>query len=319
LAAKAIYQIYDRILKRVLTLSSKSVILFINATFGRDFPLDSEITYNWTENVKNNLEKTISDTILTVITINQKEKFHIEVQINNDCTIVLRLFDYGYQDALKYKKVAKDKITLTFPQPKIIFLEHDSATPDEVTLELEFPNQGTFNYRVPAMKFLSYSVEELDKQHMVILLPLYLLKLRREIEKSKKKGSVRQKAAALKSLIGDEILPVIDKNEKAGNLTHHDVLVISGLLALLYDHLYGNIKEFKEEGVSDMVSEKLILPFEVEIAKAEKAIKAAEKAKKAAEKNALDVAKRLLMKGMAVDDIADATLLPIDKIMALQA
>jgi len=73
-----------------------AVVNFINGIFGKNFPTDSKLTYNWTENVKNNLEKTISDTIITV---NNVEKFHAEVQINNDSTIALRVFDYGYQDA----------------------------------------------------------------------------------------------------------------------------------------------------------------------------------------------------------------------------
>jgi hypothetical protein len=79
-----IVQIYDKIFKRILTLSSVAVINFFNGIFGKNFPPDSKLTYNWTENIKNNLEKTIADTIITV---NDTEKFHAEVQINNDSTI----------------------------------------------------------------------------------------------------------------------------------------------------------------------------------------------------------------------------------------
>ena len=40
---------YDRMFKRVLTLSSKAVIGFINGAFGTDYTEDSNITYKWTE------------------------------------------------------------------------------------------------------------------------------------------------------------------------------------------------------------------------------------------------------------------------------
>jgi hypothetical protein len=230
--------IYDKIFKRILTLSSVAVINFINGIFGKNFPLDSKLTYNWTENIKDDLEKTIADTIITV---NDTEKFHVEVQINNDSTISLRVFDYGYQDALKYKKVKKDRIILEFPQSKVIYLEHNSNTPDNVILELKFGKQGSFEYKIPTMKFLDYSIDELNNQHLVILLPLYLLKLRKEIEKSPS----QENALKLKSLINDGIIKSIEDNENAGNITHEDARVLIALLDKLYNHLYGKIKKFK--------------------------------------------------------------------------
>jgi hypothetical protein len=44
-----INQIFDKTFKKILTLSSKAVIRFVNGLFGTDYPLDSTITYNWTE------------------------------------------------------------------------------------------------------------------------------------------------------------------------------------------------------------------------------------------------------------------------------
>jgi len=51
-----ISQIFDKILKRILlALSKPSVTAFINGMFSESFPLDSEITYHYTENVDGNL------------------------------------------------------------------------------------------------------------------------------------------------------------------------------------------------------------------------------------------------------------------------
>jgi len=300
-----ITQIYDKIFKRILTLSNAAVVNFINGIFNRKFPKDSKLTYNWTENIKNNLEKTIADTIITV---NGTEKFHVEIQINSDSTIALRVFDYGYQDALKYKKVENDRIILEFPQSKIIFLEHNSNTPDMVVLELQFKKQGKFEYKIPTMKFLNYSIEDLNKQHLVILLPLYLLKLRKEIEKEKSS----ENAVKLKALINDGIIKTIEDNEKAGNITHEDTIVLIGLLEKLYTYLYGSIKKFKEEGVKDMLSEKLILDIDRVMYKAEK------DKEKAEEKAKLEIAKNMLDGGMAIEQVVNFTKLPLNKIKRLQ-
>ena len=209
---------------------------------------------------------------------------------------------------MKYKKVEKDRIILEFPQSKIIFLEHNSNTPDTVILELDFKNQGKFEYKIPAMKFLDYSIDDINKQHLVILLPLYLLKLRKEIEKEQSK----ENALKLKLLINDGIIKSIEDNEKAGNITHDDTIVLIGLLEKLYKHLYGNIKKFKEEGVKDMITEKLILDTDRIMYEKDKEIRASE------EKAKLEVAKNMLDDGMTVDQVAKLTKLPLSKIKRLQ-
>ena len=303
-----IAQIYDKIFKRILTLSNVAVINFINGIFGKNFPKDSKLTYNWTENIKNSLEKTIADTI---ITINDTEKFHAEVQITGDSIIAIRVFDYGYQEALKYKKIENDRIILNFPQSKVIFLEHNSNTPDIVVLELDFGKQGKFEYKIPTMKFLDYSIDELNEQNMVILLPLYLLKLRKEIEKEQS----TENAIKLKTLINDGIIKSIEENEKAGNITNEDTTILIGLLKKLYTHLYGNIKKFKEEGVNDMITDKLILDTDILIYERDQLLLEAEKRE---EKKALEIARNMLNAGMTVEQIKNLTKLPLSKIKRLQ-
>jgi hypothetical protein len=165
------------------------------------------------------------------------------------------VFGYGYQEALKYRKTLENRIILVFPEPKIIMLEHNPNTPDEAVLELDFQTRGRFEYKVPILKFLNHSVGELDEKHMVILLPLYLLKLRREASKNPS----RETALKLKRLIEAEIIPTIEKNEEAGNVTHEDVVILLNLLKLLYEHLYRRFDEFEKEEVDSMISERLVL------------------------------------------------------------
>ena len=209
---------------------------------------------------------------------------------------------------VKYKKTENDRIILEFPQSKVIYLEHNSTTPDELILELRIKNQGSFEYKIPTMKFLDYSINELNKQHLVILLPLYLLKLRREINREQSK----ENALKLKALINEGILKTIEDNEKAGNITHEDVIVLIALLERLYKHLYGNIKKFKEEGVNEMLSEKLILDVDRILYNKELELEKRE------EKKALEIAENLLDLGIPIEQIKIATKLSISKIKKLQ-
>jgi hypothetical protein len=186
----------------------------------------------------------------------------------------------------------------------VIFLDHNANTPDNVILELIFGKQGSFKYKIPTMKFLDYSIDELNNQHLVILLPLYLLKLQKETEKAPS----RENALKLKSLINDGIIQSIENNESAGNITHEDMIVLIGLLDKLYNHLYGDIKKFKEEGVKDMIAEKLILETDRLIYDAEKR----------EEKKALSIAKKLLDSGMTVEQVIKFTELPFNKVKELK-
>ena len=94
------------------------------------------------------------------------------------------------------------------------------------------------------------------------------------------------------------------------------------LMGILYDYLYGDIELFKEEGVKDMLTEKLILDVDLIMDERDSL------------KNELDiiihaiqnlddgaklvVAQGLLDRGMAFEMIMETTKLPLGKIKELQ-
>ena len=96
--SQKIDKIYDRIFKRMMTLSSKPIVAMINGLFDTSYALDSILTYNLTENMDNQLNRMIADTIITV---NYSHSYHMEAQMYEDDSIIFRMFDYGYQHALK--------------------------------------------------------------------------------------------------------------------------------------------------------------------------------------------------------------------------
>ena len=298
-----INQIYDKILKSILDLSPGAVTGLMNGLFDESFPLDSEVIRTATETVING-KKAMSDKMLTVKTGDISRRFHIDAEISSDNKdIVIRVFDYGYRDALLYKTTGEDSIVLKFPQPKLIYLEHWGTAPDIVTLELDFWGQSKATFIVPTMRFLDYSIEELDKRHMVILLPLYLLKLRRKIVAAREKSpeAIKQYIPALKTLLNDDMLRTIENNVDKGNITHSDAHTLINLVDLLYNHLYGNIKEFKDEGVKGMLDDKLVLASDFKVLEAKE-----------------EIARNFLAKGVSPEDVADATKLPIENVRKLR-
>lgn len=99
--SKTIYQIYDKIFKKILTLSSTAVVNLINGLFGTNYPTDSIIHYNWAEFESTELKRILADTILT---INNQYSYHMEAQITEDDDIIFRVFEYGYSHADRNRK-----------------------------------------------------------------------------------------------------------------------------------------------------------------------------------------------------------------------
>ena len=289
-----ISQIYDKIFKRIITLSGPAVIRFINTVFGQDFDLSSEITYNLTESVDDNLGKTISDTILT---INGTFKFHMEVEISPaDSSIALRMFEYGIRDAIKHKEIGHNKIVLTMPEARIIYLEHTDKTPGHVELALSFQGrEEVFTHKIKTEKLLSYTIEDLNSSGMVILMPLYLLKLRREIVRHYETRA-DQLAQELKNLI-EQCIIAVETNQEQGNITSADTKTLLGLFSILYKQLYADYEIFKKEGVDTVLRERLLTPVE---------------------EKAVEIAKNALKEGLAIELIAKLTGFTEETIRQLQ-
>lgn len=204
-----IYHIYDSTFKRILTLSTKSVINLINGLFGTNHPTDSTITYNWTEHENKDLKWTLADSILT---INNKNSYHMEAQITEDEEII-------YLSEVDMAKVS-----------------------DEYTLTLDFGSQGKFVYKTPVVKLQNIPVEELNERKMIILIPFFLLKLRSKFKKSRSQKNVE----TLQKLLFNDIIGSIEKNMLAGNISKIDAYNLRDLTSKLYRELYANYEELEE-------------------------------------------------------------------------
>lgn len=213
--AEKISHIFDKIFKKILTLSTKAVINLINGLFGTNYPEDSTITYNWTEFVDTELRRTLAD---TVITINGRYSYHIEAQLEKDEDIVFRVFEYGYHHADRMRASSTDYYVLHFPEPKIIYLYATKDIPDIYTLRLDFGTQGYFDYKVPVFKYLETSLEDLNQKKLIILIPFQLLKLRKLLQKNRSPENLQ----ALQNLIQHDILGSIETNYKLGNISMND-------------------------------------------------------------------------------------------------
>ena len=177
--------------------------------------------------------------------------------MTKDDNIIFRVFEYSYHHANRHTRTDEHSYELFFPEPKIIYLYSEADVPDEYTLILNFGSQGTFPYKVSTFKFIETSIEELNIRKMIILIPFYLLKLRKIMEKERS----AQNLEALKNLIQNDIIESIKKNLEVKNITLNDAFLLTRLTKMLYDHIYSHYDELKE--ITEMTDESLL--FDVDI------------------------------------------------------
>lgn len=250
---RTIHTIYDRIGKRCLALSKRSTIQLINGLYEKNYPEDSAVEYNWTEHHDDDLKKTLADTI---VTINHKDSYHLEMQMTVDEDIVLRVFEYGFGHAMKHR--SGSEYVLRFPRPMVIYFCEAESSPDYLTLSVVFEDQGTFEYHVPVVKFQQIPLEELKRRKLCVLLPFQILRLKKAIDKERTPENLH----ALKELIFHDIIDSIHENVEAGNLSQMEASKLVEMTLKLYRHIYNRYAEMEAVGMNTMVEDALVLEMD---------------------------------------------------------
>jgi hypothetical protein len=278
----------------------------INGIYKKNYPLNTQVTVEPTEFIKEhpksgNLKKYISDMIITLRRKNTTDTFLMEAQISDNAEMVLRVFNYSVFSALDRRKISRDgsRMQIDMPSPVVIYWE-SSNTKDAVSVKIRFPDNKSIVYKVPTFKVLKHSVSELEG--MALLLPFYVLKIRKEL---KKKGTDSAKRKALAKELENymiEISEVFNECKRNNYINEEDATMLLRRMLSMHRELYGSRKEFVEV---DMRIEKLV---EVEV------YKAVDKAEK---KSQIKFAKAMKAGGEAMDKIMRYTGLSRRKIMAL--
>jgi hypothetical protein len=237
------------------------------------------------------------------------EVFHLEAQIDDDLNMALRMFRYGYHEAVSRPRTEEDgSLTISFPQARILYWETTKRTPEDVTLHIVFPDRSRHDFTVPAYKVLEHGIEELERKKLALLLPFYVLKYRKQVKAARSEEERRALVPVVEETMG-KLLDVVRRLWGEGLLTDGDEELMLGEIEVLYTKVYEPYEGFREVGT--MVDERILtrfdkmrMEFKVEMAEA-KAKVAATEAKVAATK--AEVARNLLKAGVSRDIILQAT------------
>jgi hypothetical protein len=238
------------------------------------------------------------------------------VQINFDTDMMIRVFEYGFYTGIWQKTYENDIRTIEFPRARVIYLEGTEQIPAKQILRLKFPNNSCYDYEVSTFNLLEHSVADLEKRGLVLLLPFYLLKVRKQVTEAQD-GEERKKLSKPVKKLLEGLLNAVDRCGNKGKIEEDDAKGLINGLERLYTELFGPYKELAEGDI--MLADKL--DYYTDRKDALLAAKANEIKAKANEieiKALLKVAKSLLAMGDNVEKVAKATGLPLKTLRSLQ-
>jgi hypothetical protein len=210
------HHLFDLIFKRLIQEASPgAVISLINGLFNTAFPLDSPVSFPNKESVTEDLRQIVSDLMLLIA----GELFHLEAQIDDDLNMALRMFRYGYHEAVTRPKTGEDgSLTIRFPQARVLYWETTKKTPDHLTLHIIYPDGSRHDFVIPVFKVLDHGIEELERMRLALLLPFYMLKYRRQVKAAR---SEEERLALVPVVTGtiSRLLDAVQELRVAGILT----------------------------------------------------------------------------------------------------
>ncbi|MCL2282270.1 MAG: hypothetical protein FWC26_03020 [Fibromonadales bacterium] len=231
--------------------SSQAVVHLINRLFRKKYPPGTVVEVRepkelTTENPKSgDLGEIFTDMVVILSSGGRKDTYLIEAQIRDDSEIMLRIFNYSVQLAMKNKTVSEggNRMLIDMPAPAVVYLE-TSKTKNFLTIEVRFPGKKSVVYKVPAFKVLEHKASELED--MALLLPFHLLKIREELKKNEKDLVKRKELSGrLKGYVSD-ICEVLQKSSENNYITDKDAVMLQERMSNMHSRLYGRYKEFWE-------------------------------------------------------------------------
>ena len=246
----------DEILKSLFNVSKKVLIDMMNSLFDEDYEVaQTEISFENNEFVSDEYDIIRGDLFLKISRNEKPYHYHIELQTKNDASMIIRMFEYGFNKAKEFSKYEDEKETIIYiPKQLVIFIEENRNIADELRMKLVFPDDQQIRYKVSVMKYWKYDDKKLIEKKMYPLLPLQVFKLRYRMEKIKRQGQDNQnklkkiilKAKNTAEKIAKEARNLYEKEEITGEDFHKVLLAIDNLFKYL-NRKYGDNKNLEEE------------------------------------------------------------------------
>lgn len=164
---------YDDVYRTLLNDCTSLIIPVVNEVFQRKHGEDEEITVLNNEFYITGQDGRQKERITDSNFIIGNTCYHFECQSTSDGTIIMRVFEYGSQIAIRDSYIENNVLTVHFPKTAILYLRQTKNTPDYMNICIQVP-EASCTYRVPVMKVQNYSLQEIFDKKLFFLIPFHI-------------------------------------------------------------------------------------------------------------------------------------------------
>jgi hypothetical protein len=302
---------YDGPVKRAFHLSRRAVNATLSHLFGIPLSDDTPVDYLETEQHPGGSPR---HTDLNLQAAGYW--FHLEAEHDRHGSMALRMWIYDAHIAASRADLDRGRHTTTidFPRSRVIYLTGGTRTPDVEFIRLRFHEPAfTFDLPVRSIALAKYDVAELEQHGLYVLMPFAVLRRQRAIAQGTHQR--RARAAAELTQIQLDLAAAYQRAVEAGKITPEDQATLIEITTDLVHWAYViKYNEFKEATTMET-----LYKTRAQIAREQAHQEGLQEGREEGRQGLINVARRMLADGLAVDDIARYTGLTTDQINDLAA
>jgi hypothetical protein len=255
---KGINTPYDDAFRTMLQECKTLIIPVVNEIFGTDYNETVKIDFENNEIFmyrEEDIEKRITDSSFSIENEMQKKHYHLECQSTVNGNMVVRMFEYDSQIALKHREEEGNVLNVKFPESAVLYLRHNKNTPDSLKVNIETPG-GNVSYDIKTLKVKEYSLDEIFEKKLLFLIPFYIFTYEAELE------NINYSEERLSRLINEynNIVERLEELNNVGVIDTYVMLAIKNMTKIVVRSLAVKYENVKKGVVSVMGGE--VIEFE---------------------------------------------------------
>ncbi|MCI8542334.1 MAG: hypothetical protein HFH95_03300 [Lachnospiraceae bacterium] len=177
---------YDNVFKTMKSKHKRLFISVINDTFGRNYPVDADVTVlpsegylteSETADGSKEIEEQISDFLLKI----GQEVYLLECQSYNDDSIAIRIAEYAFIAARQSAVWDIGHATIPMPRFSIIYIRKTDKTPKATTITFTFPDGQAVDYESENVILENLTREYIVEKRLFPYIPFYIARYEKDI------------------------------------------------------------------------------------------------------------------------------------------
>ena len=177
---------YDNVFKTMKSKHKRLFISVINDTFGKDYPVDADVTIlpsegylteSETADGSKEIEEQISDFLLKI----GQEVYLLECQSYNDDSMAIRIAEYAFIAARQSAVWDIGHATIPMPRFSIIYIKRTDKTPKATTITFTFPDGQTVDYESENVILEHFTKEYIVEKRLFPYIPFYIARYEKDI------------------------------------------------------------------------------------------------------------------------------------------